>query len=190
MSGTALRLQQKHKKEAVPQMQKTFNLKNALAVPKIVKAVVNTGIGRMMVATAQGKNRDELLQELKKDFSLIVGQWPKETVAKKSISAFKIREGMTVGLAAVLRGQRMYDFLERIIKIVLPRVRDFHGIGPNAFDAKGNLNLGIKEMMVFPEVPAASSRHSFGLQISVITNAKNKEQAVELFKLLGFPIKK
>lgn len=190
MSGTNLKLNQKYKKEVIPHMQKSFNLKNPMAVPKIIKTVVNTGIGRMMIAASQGKVRDELLQELKKDFGLITGQLPKETKAKKSIAAFKVREGMTIGLSATLRGQRMNDFLEKLIAIVLPRVRDFHGITTNAFDADGNLNLGIKEMVVFPEIPATSSKHSFGLQITVVTNAKTKEQAVELFKLLGFPLKK
>lgn len=190
MSGTNLKLNQKYKKEVIPQMQKSFNLKNAMAVPKIVKTVINTGIGRMMIIASQGKVRDELLQELKKDFSLIAGQLPKETKAKKSIAAFKIREGMTIGLSATLRGQRMNDFLEKLIKTVLPRVRDFHGIPMNAFDADGNLNLGIKEMVVFSEIPATSSKHTFGLQITMITNAKTKEQAVELFKLLGFPLSK
>ncbi len=190
MSGTNIKLNQKYKKEVIPKMQKDFKLKNEMAVPKIIKTVINVGIGRMLIAASQGKVRDELLQELKKDFSLIAGQLPKETKAKKSIAAFKIREGMTIGLSATLRGQRMKDFLEKLIAIVLPRVRDFHGIPMNAFDAKGNLNLGIKEMVVFPEIPAASSKHAFGLQVTVVTDAKNKEQAVELFKLLGFPLSK
>jgi len=190
MSGANLRLDQKYKKEVVPEMKKIFHLKNNLAVPKIVKVVVNAGIGRIMTTAEQGKARDELLNDLKRDFSLITGQWPKENKAKKSISGFKIRQGMTIGLSATLRGQRMNDFLERLIKIVLPRVRDFRGIDRRAFDEKGNLNIGIKEMLVFPEVPAQSSKHPFGLEISVVTSAKTKEQAVELFKLLGFPLKK
>lgn len=190
MPGTHLRLNQKYNKEVVPQMQKAFNLKHALAVPKIIKAVINTGIGRTMTTVAQGKNRDELLQELKKDLSLITGQWPKESQAKQSIASFKTRKGMIIGLSVTLRGKRMYDFLEKVVKMVLPRVRDFHGISLSAFDAAGNLNLGIKEMMVFPELPATSGKHAFGLQITVVTNAKNKEQAVELLKLLGFPLKK
>jgi len=190
MSGAALKLVQKYKKEVIPEMKKIFHLKNDLAVPKIVKVVVNTGLGRIMMAASQGKVRDELLNDLKKDFSLITGQWPKEGKAKKSISAFKTREGMTIGLSTTLRGKRMNDFLERLIKIVLPRVRDFRGIDQQAFDEKGNLNIGIKEMVVFSEVPAQSSKHLFGLEITAVTSAKTKEQAVELFKLSGFPIKK
>ena len=185
-----IKIDQKYKKEIVPVLIKEFHLKNPMAAPKIVKVVVNTGIGRMLISTAQGKNRDELLNEIKKDFSAIVGQNPLETKARKSISSFKIREGMTIGLSATLRGKRMNDFLDRLINIALPRVRDFRGLSFDSFDEKGNFNIGVKDMMVFPEVPPTSTRHIFGLQITVVINSKSKEQAVALCKLLGFPLKK
>jgi len=185
-----LTIEKKYKAEIVPALKKEFHLKNEMAVPKIMKVVVNAGIGRVLLAAAQGKTRDELLGEIKKDFSLIVGQMPLEAKAKKSISGFKTREGMTVGLFATLRGKRMYDFLDRLINIALPRVRDFRGLNKDSFDGKGNLNIGIKDMMAFPEVPPTSTRHIFGMQITVVINSKNKEQAVALCKSIGFPLKK
>lgn len=190
MSRGHLNLKEQYQKEVIPAMKKQFGLDNDLAVPRIIKVAVNTGVGRLMTTTSQGKSRDELLTEIKKDFSIITGQWPVERKAKKSVAAFKTRQGMTIGLSATLRGQRMYDFLERLIKIVLPRVRDFRGLSPEAFDERGNLNVGIKEMMVFPEVPPTSSKHLFGLEITIVTATKKKEQSVEMFKLLGFPFKK
>ncbi len=185
-----IKLEKRYKTEIIPTFQKEFHLKNEMAVPKIVKVVVNAGIGRILIASAQGKTRDELLNEIKKDFSLIVGQMPLENKAKKSIAGFKIREGMTIGLSATLRSKRMYDFLDRLINVALPRVRDFRGLNKDSFDAKGNLNIGIKDMMAFPEVPPTSTRHIFGLQITVVINSKNKEQAVALCKSIGFPLKK
>jgi large subunit ribosomal protein L5 len=190
MSRSNLGLKQKYQDEAIPELKKKFGLKNSLAVPRIVKVVVNSGIGRTMVATSQGKARDELLEEIKKDVSLITGQWPIERIARESIASFKVREGMPIGLSVTLRGQRMYDFLDRLVKIVLPRVRDFRGLSMNGFDQGGNLNLGVKEVMVFPELPVTSAKHNFGLQITIVVSSKNKEQSVELFKLLGFPLQK
>ncbi len=190
MSREHIGLEKKYKSEIMPALKKEFNLKNEMAVPKIEKVVINSGIGKILMTAAQGKVRDELLGEIKKDLSFIVGQMPLETKAKKSISSFKIREGMTIGLSATLRGKRMYDFLDRLINIALPRVRDFRGLNNDSFDTKGNLNIGIKDMMAFPEVPATSTRHIFGIQITVVIRSKNKEQAVALCKLAGFPLKK
>lgn len=185
-----LKSEKKYKIEIIPALKKEFHLKNEMAAPKIEKVVVNAGIGRILTASAQGKTRDELLSEIKKDFSLIVGQVPLETKSRKSIATFKIREGMIVGLSATLRGKRMYDFLDRLINIVLPRVRDFRGLSKDSFDEKGNLNIGIKDMMAFPEVPPTSTRHIFGMQITIVINSKNKEQAVALCRAIGLPIKK
>jgi large subunit ribosomal protein L5 len=190
MSRDNIKLEKRYKSEIAPALKKEFHLKNEMAVPKIEKVVVNSGIGRLLITAAQGKTRDELLAEVKKDFSFIVGQMPLETKAKKSISGFKIREGMTVGLSATLHGKRMYDFLDRLINIALPRVRDFRGLNKESFDEKGNLNIGIKDMMAFPEVPPTSTRHIFGVQITVVIKSKNKEQAVALCQLIGFPLKK
>lgn len=190
MSRSNLGLKQKYQEEAVPELKKMFDVKNNLAVPRIVKVVVNSGIGRVMVMASQGKVRDELLEEIKKDISLITGQWPSERVAQKSIASFKVREGMPIGLSVTLRGQRMYDFLDRLIRTALPRVRDFRGLPMSGFDQKGNLNIGLKEVVVFPELPVTSSKHSFGLQITIVVSSKSKEQSVELFKLLGFPLQK
>lgn len=185
-----LKLEKKYKTQIVPELKKEFHLKNEMAVPKMVKVVVNAGIGRILMSSAQGKTRDELLGEIKADFSAIVGQMPLETKARKSIAAFKIREGMTIGLSATLRGKRMYDFLDRLINVALPRVRDFRGLNSNSFDEMGNLNIGIKDMMAFPEVPPTSTRHIFGLQITVVVDSKSKEQAVALCRAVGFPLKK
>lgn len=171
----------KYQKEVIPAMREKFGYKNIMAVPTVEKVIVNTGVGRI---------RDEKQQEdIRKYLALITGQKPAPRPAKKAIAAFKTRQGLVVGYKVTLRGKRMYDFLSRLIDIALPRTRDFKGIATSAFDAKGNLTIGVKEHIVFPEIIGEDYRFLFGLEITVVTTAKRKEEGIELLKLMGFPIK-
>lgn len=183
-----LRLKEKYQKEIIPEMMKKFGYKNTMAVPNIEKVVVNTGFGRLLsgkTSEEQKKIQDAILGDL----SLIVGQRPILTRAKKSVSGFKIRKGMAVGVRVTLRGRKMYDFLERLINIGLPRSRDFRGIDQKSFDNKGNLTIGIKEHITFPEVSPEKVKNIFGFEVTTATTAKSKEEGLELLKLIGFPIK-
>ncbi|MBZ9573028.1 50S ribosomal protein L5 [Patescibacteria group bacterium] len=183
-----LRLKEKYQKEVIPQMMEKFGYKNKMVVPRIEKVVVNTGFGRLIsgkTTEEQKKISDAILEDL----SLITGQRPIKTCAKKSISGFKIRKGMPVGVEITLRSQRMYDFLERLIHISLPRSRDFQGIDPKSFDREGNLTIAIKEHIIFPEISPEKVKNMFGFEITVVTTAKNREEGIELLRLLGFPIK-
>lgn len=183
-----IHLKEKYQKEAVPQMMEKFGYKNMMAVPKIEKVIVNTGFGRLTsgkTSNEQKKIQDAILHDL----ALITGQRSVLTRAKKSISGFKIRKGMPVGAQVTLRGKRMFDFLERLIHITLPRSRDFRGINIDSFDEEGNLTLGVKEHIAFPEISPEEVKNMFGLEIIVVTTVKNKEEGIELLKLLGFPIK-
>ena len=177
------RLQEKYRKTVIPAMQKDFGIKNVMAIPKIEKVVVNTGIGRL------GKD-EKTAERIAKELTLIVGQKPVFKKAKKSISGFKLREGVNVGIAVTLRGKRMYDFLDRLIAIALPRSRDFRGIDAKNFDKMGNLNFGIKESSIFPEINYENMKDVFGLEVTVVTTAKNREKGIELLKQMGLPIKK
>ena len=176
------RLKDNYIEKVIPAMKEKFGYKNSLSVPKIERVVVNTGFSPVV-------RDDKFQEEIANSISLIAGQRPSFRQAKKSIAGFKTREGMKVGLAVNLRGQRMYDFLDRLIHIVLPRSRDFRGLDQKNIDQGGNLNIGIKEQIVFPEISAESARNIFGLEVAVVTTAKNKKEGKELFKLLGFPIK-
>ena len=183
-----LRLPEKYNKEVIPAMMEKFGYKNRMAVPKITKTIVNTGFGRLI----SGKTNDEqrkIQKSILADLCLITGQKPVLKKAKKSISGFKIREGMPVGAAVVLRKQRMFDFLERLIHITLPRSRDFQGLSLSCIDKHGNLTMGIKEHIAFFEILPEKTRIIFGLEITVVTTAKNQEQGIELLRLMGFPIK-
>jgi len=183
-----LRLKEKYKKEVIPAMQEKFGYKNVMAVPKIEKVVVNTGIGRLVIGKTSEEQK-KIYNQILGDLSLICAQKPVLSKAKKSISGFKLREGMLIGAKVTLRGKRMYDFLERVIHIALPRVRDFRGIDLKCFDKNGNLTIPIKEQTVFPEVSPEKTRMVFGLEITVVTSAKKREEGIELLRLLGFPIK-
>ena len=177
-------MEEKYKKEVIPAMKQKFGYKNDMAVPRIEKVVINVGIGSIIAG------KDEKAQEsVTKDIILITGQKPLVTLAKKAISAFKVREGMPVGLKATLRGKRMYDFLSRLVNIVLPRTRDFRGLNSKSIDEDGNLTIGIKEHLIFPEISQEDIRRIFGLEITVVTHTKSREKALELYKLMGFPIK-
>jgi len=177
-----MKLQEKYNKEVIGALKKEFGYKNTLAVPKIDKVVVNTGIGRFM-------QDEKAVEEIVGDLTAITGQRPVFREAKKAISGFKIRQGLKVGLSVTLRGTRAYDFIERFIKLALPRSRDFRGIESKSVDQNGTLNYGVKEQIIFPEISHENIRNIFGLQVTVKTTAKNQKEGMELFKKLGFPIK-
>lgn len=180
-------LKEKYYKEVIPKMKEKFNYKNDLAVPKIEKVVVNTGIGKILNNTDPSQ-REKVIEEIASDLAQITGQKPILTKSKKAISAFKIRKGTIIGEKVTLRRQRMYDFLDRLVNIVIPRMRDFQGISESSIDKDGNLTIGIREHIIFPEIQPEKTKRIFGLEITVVTNAKTREEAIELFYLLGFPL--
>ncbi len=176
------KLKEKYIKEVVPGMKKFLGVKNDMAVPKLIKVVISSGTG-----SKSDENKKKLVE---KSLELIGGQKPYGNPAKKSISSFKLREGMIIGYSVTLRGDRMYDFLEKLINVAIPRIRDFRGIDTSVIDEVGNLSIGIKEHIVFPETSDQDVREAFGLGITVVSGAKTKKEALEFFKLLGFPFKK
>jgi len=178
-----MKLQDLYKKKIIPKMKDKFAYKNDLAVPKLKKVVVNVGMGRF----SKDKN---YIDNIVSSISRITGQKPVLTKAKKSISAFKVREGNVVGAKVTLRGQRMYDFVEKLIHISFPLVRDFRGVSDKAVDKQGNLTVGFKEHLAFPEIKADEVERSHGLEVCISTTAKAREEGLELFKLMGFPFKK
>ena len=177
-------LKEKYKKEIIPAMQAKFGYKSIMAIPRIEKVTVNVGIGRALKEANQ-----KLIDRIKHDIAIITAQKAAPRRAKKSIAGFKTRQGMVVGYQVTLRGKRMFDFIERLIKIALPRIRDFRGLPKSLFDQNGNLNIGIKEQNIFPEIEFESAKDLFGLQITITTSAKTKEEGIELLRLFGFPIK-
>lgn len=183
-----MRMKEKYQKEVIPTMMKGFGYKNKMAVPKIAKVVVNTGFGRL-VSGKTGEEQKKTYQEVLDTLALICGQNPQIRTAKKAIAGFKTRKGMALGAKVTLRGQRMYDFLERLIHIALPRSRDFQGIEQSSFDPKGSLNIGIREQIVFPEILPENARNIFGFEVTVVTNSRSREEGIELLRLMGFPIK-
>jgi len=176
------RLREKYKKEIVPKLQKEHGYKNNMAVPKIVKVVVNAGLGKIL------KNNADDLERISEDFAKITGQKGVITKARMAISGFKIRQGMSVGIKTTLRGNNMYDFLDKLINVSLPQIRDFRGFSKKSFDGKGNLSIGIREHIVFPEAQKDNIRSIFGLEIVIVTNAKTDEEASNLLKSIGFPL--
>jgi len=183
-----IKLKEKYTKEVIPAMIEKFRYKNALAVPKIEKVVVNTGFGRL-ISDKTGEEQKKVQEAILSDLALICGQKAILRGAKKSIAAFKTRQGFKIGASCTLRRKKMEDFLERLIHIVLPRSRDFRGLPPKSVDRQGNLTLGIGEHIIFPEISPEKSKVIFGLEITITTNARNKEKGLELLRLLGFPIK-
>ncbi|MFH1611827.1 MAG: 50S ribosomal protein L5 [bacterium] len=175
------RIKEKYNKEVAPKLKEKFGYKNIFSIPKISKVVVNVGFN----PTTKDANVQE---DIVRDISLIVGQKPSLRPARKAIAGFKIRENMIVGVAVTLRREKMYDFIDRLVSISLPRSRDFRGLSRSCVDQSGNLNIGIKEQIIFPEISTESAKNIFGLQVTVSTTAKSKEEGEELFKLLGFPI--
>ncbi|MFC6322817.1 50S ribosomal protein L5 [Companilactobacillus baiquanensis] len=176
-------LKEMYVKEITPSMMEKFNYTSNMQTPKIDKIVLNMGVGD---AIANSKNLDEAVEEL----GLISGQKPLITKAKKSIAGFRLREGMSIGAKVTLRGDRMYDFLDKLINIALPRVRDFHGVGTRSFDGRGNYTLGIKEQLVFPEIDYDKVNKIRGLDIVIVTTANTDEESRELLTQLGMPFSK
>lgn len=183
-----IHLLDKYKKEVIFQMKERLSYASDMAVPRIEKVVVNTGFGRL-ISEKTTEEQKKIYGPILEDLTLICGQRPTLTKAKKSIASFKIREGMPIGAMVTLRRKMMYDFLERLIHIVLPRSRDFRGIDPKSVDKEGNLTVAIKEHIAFPEILPEKAKTIFGLELTVVTTAKNKEEGLELLRLLGFPIK-
>ena len=176
-----------YREEAVPAMMAKFGLKNRMEVPALQKVVLNIGFGKLIGGKA-GDEEKKIKEEVVQDLSLITGQKPSFTKAKKSIAGFKLREGIPIGAKVTLRGPRMHDFLERFIHVILPRSRDFRGIDPKMFDSRGNLTMGIREIIFFPEILPEKVRVPLSLEITISTTANSKEEGVELLRLLGFPI--
>lgn len=162
-------------------MREKFGYKNSMEVPRVEKVVVNCGVGRFR------DEKDRL--EVVKFLTLITGQKPSPRPAKKAIASFKTRKGLVIGYQVTIRGKRMYDFLTRFTRITLPRVRDFQGLSIRSVDPKGNLTVGVKENIVFPEMIGEDYRFLFGLEVTVVTTARTKEEGLELLKLIGFPLK-
>ena len=176
------RLKDQYLNDIVPAMVEKFGYKNIMEVPKIEKIVVNMGVG-------EAKDNAKLLESAVKDMEMITGQKAVTTKAKNSVANFKIREGMAIGCKTTLRGEKMYEFADRLINLALPRVRDFRGVNPNSFDGRGNYALGIKEQIIFPEIEYDKIDKTRGMDIIFVTTAKTDEEARELLKLLGMPFK-
>lgn len=177
------RLQEQFNKEIAPALKAKFGYKNVMEVPKILKVVVNVGVGKV-------KDDKKKIEEIVEDLAKITGQAPVKTKARISIAGFKVRENQVVGVTVTLRGYRMYSFLDKLINIALPRVRDFQGVSSTAFDGRGNYHLGMKEQLVFPEISSESIDKVFGMEVSIVTNAKKDEPVREMLKLMKFPFKK
>ncbi len=176
------RLKDMYKSEVVPALKERFNYANVMQVPKIDKVVINVGVGE---ATQDPKVLDACVQ----DIMTITGQKPVITKAKKYIAAFKVREGMPVGVKVTLRGERMYEFLDRLISIALPRIRDFQGVSSKSFDGRGNYSLGLREQLIFPEISYDKIDKIRGLEVVMATTAETDEEAFELLKLMGMPFR-
>jgi len=181
-------LKERYKKIVIPKMREKFRYRNNLVVPRIMKVVINTGVGKIL-SNIDSSRKEVVTEGISYELALICGQKPIFTKAKKAISGFKTRKGSVVGAKVVLRKNRAYEFLDRLINIVLPRSRDFRGIPLRAIDKGGNLTIGIKEHMVFPEIQPEKSKAPFGLEVIIVINAKNREEAIEFFKLMGFPLR-
>jgi len=176
-------LKDKYKNEIVPILMKEFNYKNIHQVPKIEKIVINMGVG-------EGARNSEIIEKHAQELAKITGQKPIITKAKKSISNFKIRRGMPIGIKVTLRGARMYNFLYKLINIVLPKVRDFRGLDPNSFDGRGNYSFGLSEQLVFPEISPDEIKRIQGMDITIVTTAKTDQEAKRLLELFGMPFKR
>ena len=177
------RLKEKYLNEVTPSLVEKFDYKSVMQTPKVEKIVINMGVGD---AVSNAKNLDKAVDEL----TVISGQKPIITKAKKSIAAFRLREGMPIGTKVTLRGDRMYDFLDKLVSVSLPRVRDFHGVSKKAFDGRGNYTLGIKEQLIFPEVNYDTVDKVRGMDIVIVTTAQTDEEARELLTQLGMPFQK
>ena len=177
------RLKEQYKNEIVDAMIKKFGYKNIMEVPKLDKVVINMGVG-------EAKDNAKLLEAAIADLEKIAGQKAVTTKAKNSVANFKIREGMAIGCKTTLRGEKMYDFLDRLVNLALPRVRDFRGVNPDAFDGRGNYALGIKEQLIFPEIEYDKVEKVRGMDVIIVTTAKTDEEARELLRLFNMPFEK
>jgi large subunit ribosomal protein L5 len=180
----APRLKERYKSEILPALMKEFSYTNPMAAPKIEKIILNMGVGRE--AQTNSKVFDQAAMEL----STVSGQKPVVTKAKKSIAAFKLRTGMPVGVSVTLRGERMYEFLDRFINAVLPRVRDFRGVSPRAFDGRGNYTIGVKDQLIFPEIDFNKVDRTRGMNVCIVTTARTDEEGRALLRQLGMPFTK
>ncbi len=178
-----MRLEEKYRNEVVPALMKALNLSNVMEVPRITKVVVNIGLGEAL-------DNPKALDYAVQDLTTITGQKPIITKARKSVAAFKLREGRAIGVKVTLRGDRMWAFLDRLMNVALPRVRDFRGVSPNAFDGRGNYTLGIREQLIFPEIDYDKIDKVRGMEVTIVTTARNDEEGRQLLALLGMPFKK
>ncbi len=176
------RLLERFRKEIIPTLCKEMGYKNPLEAPRLQKIVVNVGAG-------EGSHNAKVIETVTQDLSLVTGQRPIVTKARKSISNFKIREGSSVGCCVTLRGRRMYEFLDRLVNVALPRIRDFRGISPNGFDERGNYTLGIREHVIFPEIDYEKVESPYGMNITLVVRCKNKEESRKLLRHLGLPFR-
>ncbi len=177
------RLKEKYISEVAPAMQEAFKYESVMEIPKIEKIVLNMGVGEV-------KDNPKALDNAMRDMGIIAGQKPIATTAKKSVAAFKLRDGMKIGCKVTLRGENMYYFLDKLISIALPRVRDFRGVNPNSFDGHGNYAMGIKEQLMFPEIDYDKIDKIRGMDIIIVTTAKSDEEAKKLLDLMGMPFRK
>jgi len=176
------RLYEKYKNEFLPELQKEFKIRNKMAVPRLEKIIINVGVGEAI-------QNVKILDSAKAELGQITGQMPVVSRAKKSISAFKLRKGQAIACFVTLRGRRMYEFFDRLVNIVLPRVRDFRGLSPKSFDGRGNYTLGLKDQLVFPEIDYTKVDKSRGMNITIVTSARTNEEASALLKKLGMPFR-
>jgi large subunit ribosomal protein L5 len=179
----ASRLKEKYLKEVVPALQKEFSYRNPMQVPKVEKVVVNIGMGEVI-------QNSKAMDAAVSDLAAITGQRPVITRAKRSVAAFKLREGMQIGCMVTLRGERMYYFLDKLMNVALPRLRDFQGVSPDAFDGRGNYTLGLREQLVFPEIDYDKIDKVRGMEVSFVTTARTDQEGRQLLRLLGMPFKK
>lgn len=179
----AARLKEMYVNEVAPALQKKFGYKSVMQIPKLDKIVINVGCG-------EAKDNSKVIDAIMTDLATITGQKPVECKAKKSVANFKLREGMTIGVKVTLRGERMYEFLDRFFNLALPRVRDFRGINPNAFDGRGNYSMGVKEQLIFPEIEYDKIDAVRGMDVCFVTTANTDEEARELLTLMGAPFEK
>lgn len=177
------RLQERYQKDVAPVLFKSLDYKNVMQVPRIEKIVINIGLGEAM-------DDPKALEAAVSDLTQIAGQKPVMTKARKSIAAFKLREGRIIGTKVTLRGERMWSFLDRLVNVALPRVRDFRGVSPNAFDGRGNYTLGLRDQLIFPEIDYDKIDKLRGMEVTIVTSAKTDDHARALLQLLGMPFKK
>ena len=178
-----VRLKEKYKEDIAPALMKKFEYKSPMQIPKLEKIIVNVGIG-------DAKDNSKAIDAVLNDISIITGQRPVVTKARKSVAAFKLRQGMPIGIKVTLRNEKMYEFMDRLFSIALPRVRDFRGINANAFDGRGNYSMGLKEQLIFPEIEYDKVEKIRGMDICFVTTAKTDEEAKELLSLFGAPFQR